>query len=157
MLMTMSQAIRQSIVLLVLLALLTGCPSQRKTSDEDLNRISRAQLMKMLEDGKQKQGLIIVDVRKPKPYADGHIPGSINIPVIELVKNDPRLADAKSIVVYGSGNPDDLLSWAAAKKLIAFGYTNVYDFRGGLQEWTGQRRDSSPLMDKRMDDKADQY
>ncbi|MCC6680263.1 MAG: rhodanese-like domain-containing protein [Phycisphaeraceae bacterium] len=135
---------------------LPGCPSQRKTSDKDLSIINRTLLNAMMQDEKTKDKLLVIDVRKPAPYAEGHIPGAINIPMIELKKDDPRLAEAKNIVVYGDGKPDDLLSAAAGKKLVAFGYVNVFDFRGGMEEWTGRRRFEQPLMDRRMEEKAGQ-
>jgi phage shock protein E len=34
-----------------------------------------------------KQGAIVVDVRTPAEYKQGHIPGSINIPVDQVNKN----------------------------------------------------------------------
>ena len=142
--------------LLLLAAAAAGCPSQRKTSDKDLNLINRSLLRAMLADEGKKDQLVLVDVRKAEPYAAGHIPGAINIPVIDLKKDDPRLAEARNIVVYASGQPDDLLSWAAGKKLVALGYVNVFDFRGGMEEWTGRRRFEQPLMDRRMEEKAGQ-
>jgi rhodanese-related sulfurtransferase len=153
------QAINRTLRLLLLtlsVAALLGCPSQRTTSDKDVNLINRPQLQTMLASEKQKQGLVIIDVRKPVPYAEGHIPGALNIAVVELKKDDRRLAEAKTIVVYGSGLPDDLLSWAAAKKLVALGYVNVHDFRGGMEEWLGRSKFQAPLMDRRMEEKAGQ-
>lgn len=143
-------------MLLLPAAFLPGCPSQPKTSDKDLNLINRSLLHAMMQDEKHKDELVVIDVRKPTPYAEGHIPGAINIPVVDLKKDDPRLAKAKTIVVYASGQPDDLLSWAAGKKLVALGYVNVFDFRGGMEEWTGRRRFEQPMMDRRMEEKAGQ-
>lgn len=146
------------LLLLLLTAAMVGCPAaKRTTSDRDLQLINREQIRALLNDPDEAENLVIIDVRQPRPYAEGHIPGAINIPVIDLRKDDPRLADAEVIVVYGSGHTQDLLSWAAGKKLVALGYVGVHDFRGGMEEWLGRGRYEGGMIDDRLEDKADQY
>ena len=143
------------LILLMLLALV-GCPSQRKTSDKDVSLTDRTQLLAMIEDAKKKANLAVIDVRNPRDYAQGHIPGALNIALVDLKADDPKLAHAKTIVVYGSGEPSDLLSQVAGKKLVAMGYVNVSNFRGGIAEWLGKSKFKPPLMDRRMEDKVQQ-
>ncbi|MCC6581172.1 MAG: rhodanese-like domain-containing protein, partial [Phycisphaeraceae bacterium] len=76
----------------------------------------------------------VVDVRSPQRYEAGHIPGAINIPLATIKPDDDRLKDADAIVVYAAGWAE-YLSPAGAKKLLAIGYENVFDFRGGLELW----------------------
>ena len=78
-----------------------------------------------------------LDTREPADFAAGHIPGALNIPLPELDRRDPRLAEATRILVYAQGY-DSPLSPAAAKKLISLGYQNVYDFRGGAELWKAE-------------------
>jgi rhodanese-related sulfurtransferase len=80
--------------------------------------------------------VVLVDVRQPSGFAEEHIPGAINLPLNTLRAGEPALAEAQSIVVYASGSPEDPLAGAAAKRLLALGYSNVLEFRGGLDEWT---------------------
>jgi len=61
--------------------------------------------------------------------------GAISIPLPSMVSQDPRLADARTIVVYDV-NWQRGLARAGAKKLIALGYKNVAAYPGGLDEWT---------------------
>ena len=127
-------------VLVAIAAMLpTGCNTSVKTSDENLEIIGYERLMELLAD--ERSPVLLVDVRKPKSYAQGHIPGAVNIPVLQLKPNDPKLGEAQEIVVYSEGwTPlrTDRLSGAAAKKLLAMGYVGVNDFRGGLELWRNE-------------------
>lgn len=112
---------------------LAGCDLfPTRTSDEDLLPIQTAELKAMLDD--EKSAVALIDVRTPARYQKEHLPGAVNIPLPDMAANDARLANAKNIVVYGSGWTDPL-SRAGAKRLLAIGYKNVYDYRGGLELW----------------------
>ena len=83
-----------------------------------------------------KTGYVILDVRRPDEYAEGHIPGAINVPN-EVIGNAeiPELPDkGQLILVYcRSGRR----SKEASGKLVALGYTNVVEF-GGILDWKGE-------------------
>ena len=55
------------------------------TSEELLNRLSKVQL---------------IDIRDPYEYKDGHIEGSINIPMDGFLKKLNELNQSKQIVIY---------------------------------------------------------
>lgn len=77
--------------------------------------------------------IIILDVRTAAEYESGHIRDAILIPNETITDTMPALLpdlNAKILVYCRSGNR----SAQAAKKLIAIGYTNVYDF-GGIIDW----------------------
>lgn len=77
--------------------------------------------------------VVILDVRTAAEYNAGHIPDAILIPNESIAASKPELLpdlDAEILVYCRSGNR----SAQAAKKLIALGYTNVYDF-GGISNW----------------------
>lgn len=80
-----------------------------------------------------KGGVTVVDVRRADEYATGHVPGAILLPnetigeTAESVLTDKKAA----ILIYcRSGRR----SAEAASKLVALGYTKVYDF-GGILSW----------------------
>lgn len=78
---------------------------------------------------------IILDVRRADEFADGHIPGAINIANEDIKDTEPaELKDKKqTIYVYcRSGNR----SRQASAKLAAMGYANIIEF-GGIMDWTG--------------------
>lgn len=122
----------------LLLAGVTGCETAPETSDKDVQPISYKQLRDMMDEASEDNPLVLIDVRTPAKYEAGHIPGAIHIFLPELrsvPSNDRRLTKADKIVVYADGFGDSL-SPIAAKDLLARGFTNVYDFRGGFEKWT---------------------
>jgi len=130
------------LVLLIMMGMVAGCESGIKTSDRNLNILDYDQLTSLLETSRTPP--LVIDVRQPQEFASGHIPGAVNIPVLELQPNDPRLGEATHIVVYSQGwTPlrNDRLSWAAAKKLLAMGYVGVHDYRGGIDSWKRNGRE----------------
>lgn len=79
---------------------------------------------------------IILDVRRADEFAEGHIPGAINVANEEIGSEPPsELPDLNRIIfVYcRSGRR----SKEASAKLAALGYTNIYEF-GGILDWDGE-------------------
>lgn len=78
---------------------------------------------------------VLLDVRSPQEYREGHIPGSINLPLQKLDNADKIIENENTpIYVYcQSGNR----SRQAVALLGAMGYTNVNNI-GGIAAWTGK-------------------
>lgn len=77
----------------------------------------------------------IVDVRTVQEYADGHIPGAVNIPVETIGTEKPaELADTDDeLIVYCRTG---VRSKQASDKLVEMGYQHVNDM-GGIVDWKG--------------------
>ena len=80
-------------------------------------------------------GGVLLDVREPDEYADGHIPGSINVPVGSISEAAAHIPGKDTLVcVYClSGYRAE----AAAKALGQMGYTNVKNL-GGIKAYKGK-------------------
>lgn len=107
--------------------LLSGCGSASYT------QISQDEAMKMM---KEQSDCLIVDVRRPDEFAEGHIAGAVNVPneTIEDEAPDALPDKEQTLLVYcRSGNR----SKEASQKLADMGYTNVYEF-GGINTWKGE-------------------
>ena len=79
---------------------------------------------------------LIVDVRRADEYAEGHIPGAINIANEDIIASEPAELPDKNQTIYvycRSGNR----SKQASAKLAAMGYKNFIEF-GGILDWTGE-------------------
>jgi rhodanese-related sulfurtransferase len=111
-----------------------GC-DKVKVSDQQIQIIKESEMEAAIGDPET----VIVDVRKPAAFAAGHLPNAINIFLPDIREADPRLGIAKRIIVY-SGGWTDPLSTAAAKRLMAMGYTGVAEFKGGLELWKDSGR-----------------
>lgn len=74
---------------------------QSTASPSDHQTISRDELHARLED----RALAILDVMPKETYADGHIPGSINLPLAEIEAKARQLISSLSqeIAVYCAG------------------------------------------------------
>jgi phage shock protein E len=78
----------------------------------------------------------IVDVRTAQEYADGHVPGAINIPLESIGSDKPAEltdTDADLIVYCRTG----VRSKQASDKLVELGYQHVNDM-GGIVDWKGE-------------------
>jgi len=89
-------------------------------------------LARLIEEGETEH--IVVDVRTPAEYADGHIPSAVNIPVSEIGGLPPTVPKDSLVVVYCRSGAR---SSRAAESLRALGYTRVVDF-GGISRWDGE-------------------
>src|SRR6056297_1439841 len=94
--------------------------------------INKEELKKRIDEG---SNFALIEVLSPEDYNKEHIKGAINIPVREIGKKaNERFNKDDELIVYCS-SPTCQASPSAAKKLDRLGFTNVYDFVGGKQEW----------------------
>ena len=117
--------------LVLSLTLLSSCGT-RTGSSAGYRQISMDEAVKTMKDEKN---YIILDVRRPDEYSEGHIPGAINVPNEDIDTSDIAELPNKSqlILVYcRSGRR----SKEAAAKLVKLGYTNIVEF-GGILDWQG--------------------
>ena len=114
------------------LMLLSSCGTHGGSTNS-YRQISMDEAVNMMKDEKN---YIILDVRRPDEYAEGHIPGAINVPNEEIGTVEIAELPNKSqlILVYcRSGRR----SKEASEKLVKLGYTNIVEF-GGIQDYEGE-------------------
>lgn len=75
-----------------------------------------------------KKGAIILDVRSKEEFKDGHIKGSINIPVHELRNNLNKLKDKSKPIITCCAS--GMRSGSAKSLLISNGYVKVHNGGG---------------------------
>ncbi len=91
-------------------------------------------------EGKVGRDGFIIDVREPHEFAEGSVPGAINVPrgLLEFsIQNHPslrhlevdQLLNARLFLLCGTGGRSAL----AACALEALDFTNVYSIAGGLK------------------------
>ena len=81
---------------------------------------------------KLNKDIILLDVRSPLEYNEGHLDNAILIPVYELTKNVNNIIPNKEeiIIVYCQYG---VRSKKATKILEKLGYNNIYQIKGGIQ------------------------
>jgi peroxiredoxin/rhodanese-related sulfurtransferase len=102
-----------------------------KAAAEGVRFIDRQTLAKWFESEK---GLVVIDVLPADSYAESHIKGSISIPMGELDKKAATLDKNAKVVTYCASFTCQA-STASAKKLMALGFKDVSDYKGGLKDW----------------------
>lgn len=88
-----------------------------------------------VQEFKNAAGAVLLDVRSPQEYREGHIPGSQNVPLQQLDKVE-EVTENKDTVLYvycRSG----ARSRQAVSLLNHMGYTNVHNI-GGIAAYSGK-------------------
>ena len=124
---------KKLIPILLSALMLTGCAGTSNNQTNTYRQITMDEAVTMMA---QETGYIILDVRRPDEFAEGHIPGAINV-ANETIGTDeiPELPNKDQLImVYcRSGRR----SKEASEKLVKLGYTNIVEF-GGILDWKGE-------------------
>ncbi len=85
--------------------------------------------------------LVVIDSRKKTEYIKGHIEGAINILNTALgpEKLEFIAPDRNTALLFYCNGVRCLRSSDSLAKAVAWGYTNLFWFRGGWKEWTEKR------------------
>jgi rhodanese-related sulfurtransferase len=111
------------VVSVVALVGLAGCSSDTVAVTD----IGAQQLIEVAESGE----VVVLDVRTPQEYAEGHVPGALNIDIASptFAEQIAALPTDETYVVYcRSGNR----SAQAAEQMVQAGFTDVYNVDAGL-------------------------
>ena len=97
--------------------------------------MKRPDINQGVEEYRAHEGAVLLDVRTPEEYAEGHIPGSVNVPLQSIDKVASAAADKdKTVFVY-------CRSGARSSQAVAFmkqmGYTEVHNI-GGILDYNGK-------------------
>ena len=118
--------------LILVLFTLSACAAPAVNAPAEYMKISMDEAIAMMEAEKD---YLIVDVRSYEEFAQGHIPGALNVPNESIGTEPPLLLPDKDqlIMIYcRSGNR----SKQASQKLVDMGYSNIVEF-GGIMDWPG--------------------
>lgn len=82
----------------------------------------------------KKEKIMIIDVREPWEFKQGHIPQAMSAPIASLREKAGRLDKAAEVVlVCASGNR----SRVAFHQLKSLGFANLRNLPGGMSAWNG--------------------
>lgn len=88
---------------------------------------------------KKDTSMVILDVRTPTEYAQGHVPGAINIPYDKLNSRADELLFAKNkdVVLYCHSGARAAI---AAQTLKAQGFERLLHLQGDMVKWARENR-----------------
>jgi rhodanese-related sulfurtransferase len=105
----------------------------------DVQDIEPKELHKLLESGNGDTP-IVLDVREPWEFAQGHVPGAELIPLGELIQRVGELEQGRPVaVICETGSR----SQSAAALLGREGFETIYNVLGGTSGW---KRDGLPIV-----------
>ena len=105
----------------------------RKIFNIRLNRsIERKEIMQSEIKSFMSKGAILIDVRSPQEYNEGHLDNSILLPEYEILKKIEDIIPNKNtkIILYCSSGTR---SKKAQEELEKIGYKNVYNVLNGVE------------------------
>ena len=101
-------------------------------SVEGATTITAEEALKLHEDG-----VAFIDLRNPRLHARRHVPGAHHLD-LKTDFNEKSLAAVAGkddpVVLYCSGVKCSR-SYRATEQALAWGYSKIYFFRGGIVEW----------------------
>lgn len=118
----------KKILLILLTSFITlGCQTKQ---DPRIKVLNTAEYKKEIEQG----NIQLVDVRTAGEYKSGAITGALNIDVTNGVFDNEiqKLDKTKPVYIYCRSGAR---SQAAARKMVALGFTQIIDLRGGYLSW----------------------
>ncbi len=87
-------------------------------------------------------GALVIDVRKPEEFEQGHIVNARNVPFDRVAQGDDAIKKQKNKILL-TVCADGVSSGRAAGHLRKAGYENAFSLKGGLAGW---RADNLPLV-----------
>lgn len=83
---------------------------------------------------------IVLDVRTPEEFAEGHIPGAVlmNVNDTRFKQKVNKLDKSKTILVYCLAG---IRSEKASAILKDSGFKEVYHLKDGIKAWSGARKE----------------
>ncbi len=94
---------------------------------------------------RQEYEYVLVDVRQPDEYAQGHIPGAVLIPLGEVSERISELPVDKDVVLYcRSGKRSRAAALFIASRPYVAG--TLFNMTGGILAWNGQSQPAIPNL-----------
>jgi len=132
-----------SIVMLAISMIsMTACNAQSSGDTGAQEGVYQVLNVDQYEKEISEKEVLIVDVRTPNEYSSGHIEGAVLVDVTAASFDQKIQEYAKDQPVYiycRSGSR----SAGAMRKMKAMGFTEVYDLRGGVMNWS---KNGKPLV-----------
>lgn len=119
---------------LMLVIVLTHESRLRKTSFAALSAQDVVRLM--------NQGALVLDIRKPEEFAQGHVNGAKQLASDQILtagENFKRYKEKPVVIIDESGS----LAAAAVRQLNEQGFTKAFCLRGGFASW---RAENLPIV-----------
>jgi len=115
-----------------------GCTAgEVETPVQQIEDISAQDAWKLVQDNRENPDFIVLDVRTPEEYSEGHVEGAINVNY-----NAPNFSDVMDIVYKDKAYLVYCRSGKRSGGALAImeekGFLEIYHMNGGILEWTAE-------------------
>jgi hydroxyacylglutathione hydrolase len=98
--------------------------------------LTNVTVQELAERVAREPDLVVVDVREPAEWADGHVPGARHIPMREVAARIAEIPRDRSVALTCAGGTRSSL---VGSLLLAQGFTDILNVWGGMTGWTQTR------------------
>lgn len=122
---------KNTLLLLLLLTSFAACSQTQTTAYRNADN-------KIFTEKMKQENIVILDVRTPEEYKEGHIPQAqlININDPQFEGKIDALDKSKTYLVYcAAGKRSAKASQIMADK----GFKEIYNLEGGFSQWNGEK------------------
>lgn len=135
-----------AIVVILVFGLVGGCTESKESTEENEKGTTSDQIIKditpkeaydLIKKNKDNKDFIIIDVRTPEEYKEGHIKNAklIDFNAGEFDKEVEKLDKGKKYLIYCRiANR----SGEAATQMMEKGFKEVYNMEGGIVQWEAE-------------------
>lgn len=129
-------------VILLLSFNILSCAQNKKTDNE--KPMETIELISIVEIEKAASTIQLIDVRTPEEYANGYIKNAknINFNDDDFIEQMSKLDKNKPVYVYCKLGGR---SGKAAIQLKEAGFVKIYDFKGGMKQWSAEGKEVSKV------------
>lgn len=116
-----------AVILIATAGLLSGCSSNSSVDVQSAEKFASTV---------SQSGVVVLDVRTPGEYAEGHIAGAINIDVEDPSFNQ-KITELDKSATYAVYCRSGRRSALATEQMAQSGFTSLTELSGGLLSWNG--------------------
>ena len=123
---------RRSLVSALAAFVLAAVPAAAQ--QDDLTKVPRLTLAQF-KPLHAKNAVLTIDVRDPHGFDAGHVPGALNVSIVDIeIMGNRMLRETRPIVAY-CACPDDHSALVVASRLMRIGVKDIKVLTGGWNGW----------------------
>ena len=130
------------IIFLMVVLCLNGSSAQSSQPKQIIKTINTVESAEMIKKNLKNKNFVILDVRTPEEYAEGHLANATNIDfkATDFAEKVGKLDKSKTYLVYCySGHR----SASAVEIMKTQSFLTIYNLDGGITQWT---TDKNPVV-----------
>ena len=116
------------------LSLFAATPARGEDAKKEEPAAAEKISIEQFEEMRKEKDVVVLDVRTPEEFKEGHVPGARNVDVMDksFAERAKSLDKDKTYLVYCQSGGR---STRAAAKMKEMGFGKLYNFAGSMVEW----------------------